>query len=314
MKEDQFTAIGIDVGGTKIAAALVSFPAGVVREKRTIPTATASGAASILGEVRSLAQSIAVRAHETNLHVGGIGLGLCEIVTRDGTIASGASVKWSEREVQDALRDIGQVVIEADVRAAARAEALFGAGRGLHCFLYVSVGTGISCCLVIDGEPFLGARGATGTMASGPMPTFDGHMPNRSLEEVASGPALVARFNEDASKRVERAQEVLAAAESGDSRALSVVESGAAALGGSIGWLVNVLNPEAIILGGGLGLSEGRFRKTLIDSARRHIWWPGHRDLPIRPAQTGREAGVIGAAVSACLQFAPQILKASHPN
>jgi glucokinase len=60
--------------------------------------------------------------------------------------------------------------------------------------------------------------------------------------------------------------------------------------------LVGVLDPERVVLGGGLGLAEGLFRDALVSSARRNIWWDGHRDLPIVPAETGADAGLIGAA------------------
>jgi glucokinase len=206
------------------------------------------------------------------------------------------------------LAAIAPTVIEADVRAAARAEALLGAGDDLDLFLYVSIGTGISSCLVIDGEPFTGARGATGTMASGPLPGFSEDITRPllpTLEQIASGPALVSRFRA-VGGAVESGEDVLAAAAAGNEDAARIVRSAAAALGASIGALVNVLDPQAVILGGGLGLSEGLFRETLINSARRHIWWPGHRDLSIVSASTGADAGVIGAAATAWEVFLPK--------
>ena len=64
--------------------------------------------------------------------------------------------------MQEELSSIAPTIIEADVRAAALAEALFGAGKPFRNFLYVTVGTGISCCLMLDGAPYLGAHGAIG--------------------------------------------------------------------------------------------------------------------------------------------------------
>ena len=184
-------------------------------------------------------------------------------------------------------------------------EALFGAGRDARVFLYISIGTGIASCLVIDGQPFAGARGATGTMASGPLPAFHEagpKPPSPALEQLATGPAIVSRFNAlhgDA----QTGHDVLAAAANGNEQAAMVVRSAAQVLGGSIGWLVNVLDPERVILGGGLGLSEGLFREMLISSARAHIWWEGHRALPIVPAATSADAGLIGAAATAWKHF-----------
>jgi glucokinase len=113
------------------------------------------------------------------------------------------------------------------------------------------------------------------------------------LEEVASGPALAASFN------VGRAEDVLSAAERGDPGAVRAVRDAAEALGSGVGWLVNVLDPEAIVVGGGLGLAGGLYWDALTASVRRHIWAPGTRDLPIVQAGLGADAGLIGAACRA---------------
>jgi glucokinase len=296
MNSAVFTAIGIDVGGTKIAAGLVNFPLGTVQFERRTPTPPDS--ATALDHLGRIAAEIADCAQSSSRTISAIGIGLCEIVRRDGTVGSNATFHWSESEIRKRLSSIAPVVLEADVRAAARAEALFGAGRGVDCFLYVSVGTGISCSLVIGGEPFSGAYGATGTMASGPLPSLDSSTPPVSLEEIASGPALQRRFNARGGQ-AQDAREVLAAAEQGNRDAFEIVQVGASMLGGTIGWLINVLDPRAVILGGGLGLCEGMYRQILTDAVRRHTWWQGHREVPISSAQTGPLAGLIGAGLVA---------------
>ena len=306
MSGAKFTAIGIDVGGTKIAAGVVRFPSGEIHHSRRIPSTTGDRPVG-LDVVCELVQGLAAEARASHGRIDAIGFGLCEIVPRDGTIGSGAMFKWSEREVKQGLSSIAPVMIEADVRAAARAEAMFGEGRNLDCFLYVSIGTGISCSLVIDGEPFLGARGATGTMGSGPLPAFDSTSP-LSLEQIASGHGLRERFNR-LGNNIASAEEVLAAADAGNAKARKLVETGARALGASIGWLVNVLDPAAVVLGGGLGIREGFFRETLVEAARQHIWWENHRNLPILTAGTKGDAGVIGAAAAAWIQASHSITK-----
>ena len=299
MNAPGFTAIGVDVGGTKIAAGVVEFPGAVIRSRRILPTRRHLGDEQVLADVERAVAELAAETDAAGGHVNGLGLGVCEIVNRAGELASSNCLAWTSANVRARLSKIAPTVLEADVRAAALAEALFGAGRAARVFLYVSIGTGIASCLVIDGQPFLGARGATGTMASGPLPGFAESQtaaPQPSLEDVASGPALVARFNR-LQGQAQSGQEVLAAA-AADPRAAEVVRSGAEALGGSIGWLINVLDPELVILGGGLGLSDGIYRHHLVTAARRHIWWDGHRDLPILTAQTGPDAGLIGAAAT----------------
>lgn len=125
-------------------------------------------------------------------------------------------------------------------------------------------------------------------------------LPERGGEAVlADVERLVSRFNQ-LQGNVRSGQDVLAAAAAGDERAARLVRSAAEALGGTIGLLVNVLDPQLVILGGGLGTSVGIYHDSLIDSARRHIWWHGHRDLPMVIAMTGPDAGLIGAAACSC--------------
>ena len=301
MNDKAFTALGIDVGGTKTAAGVVTFPDGRIHLRRQIPTRPERGGDPALGDVLELATALAVEAQSLNLRVDGIGLGICELVSSTGEIVSANCLPWQSADVLEGLSTVAPVVIEADVRAAALAEAMFGAGKSLRSFVYVTVGTGISSCLVLDGQPFTGARGVTGTCASSLLPHLSQPWDSAAavtLEQIASGPALVTRFNQ-LHGQAQSGHEVLAAARAGNTCALSVVRSAGEALGATIAWLVNVLDPESVIIGGGLGLSEGPYWESLETSVRKHIYSELHRNLPIVRAKTGADAGLIGAAVTA---------------
>jgi len=119
------------------------------------------------------------------------------------------------------------------------------------------------------------------------------------LEKVASGPALVARYNRRAAAPAVRAQDVLSAAAASDAIARTVVETAAISLGATIALLVNVLAPEAVIVGGDLGTAPGYYWERLEPAIRAHIWSEVHRDLPILQAAQGADAGFIGAALLA---------------
>lgn len=296
------TVLGIDVGGTKIAAGIVRFPTGELRHWRTMATRPDRGSEVVLEELVSMVESLVAEAARAGEPIDAIGLGLCELVDPSGRIFSSNCLSWQDTEVRERLGRFAPVTIDADVRVAATAEALFGAGRRHRIFLYLTIGTGISCCLMIDGKPYLGARGATGTMASSVLaiPCEQcGAVNRRTLEQLASGPALVSRFNRLETSVVLTGQDVMEALKSGDPHAVQVVISAGEALGSNIGLLVNVLDPEAVILGGGLGLSEGPFWEAVVASARRSIWSEVNRDLPILRAATGASTGVIGAAIGA---------------
>ncbi len=299
--------LGIDVGGTKIAAGLLAWPEGRVVSSRIIATQASRGGQGVLDDVLRLARELVGERRSVRLEA--IGIGICELVDCEGRIASANCIKWQDEPVQEKLSSIAPAVIEADVRAAALAEALFGAGKPFRNFLYVTIGTGISCCLMLDSKPYLGARGATGTMASSPLAVRCGQcgeMSRRSLEDIAAGPSLVARFQATGG-HAKTGHDVIAATAAGDAAARRVVESAAETLGSQLGILVSTLDPEAVIIGGGLGLSEGPYWEHLVTATREAIWSGVHRDLPILRAQTGEDAGWIGAAAKAGQHFQKQI-------
>jgi glucokinase len=263
-------AIGIDVGGTKIAAGLVDTATGACEARLERGTRPEREASAILGDCVAMAQRLA--AGQPGLPIG---IGVCELVDRQGRTQSAQTIDWRETDVAGAFARIGPAVVESDVRAAAVAEALFGGGRGVDELLFVIVGTGISCCLVIGGHPYAGARGNAICFGAPP------------LEDAASGLALAAAGGR------ERAEQVLA-----DPSLDGVVESAAAALGAGLAWLVNALDPGMVVIGGGLGLVD-RYRDLAVQAMRPLIFAHNTRDVPVAPAQLGADAGVIGAALAA---------------
>ena len=108
----------------------------------------------------------------------------------------------------------------------------------------------------------------------------------------------MARYNQHSSQKAARAQEVTEAVSRNDPVAIRVVQSAGEALGNSVGFLINLLDPEAVIVGGGLGLTGGLYWSSFVASTRKHIWSDATRDLPILPALLGTDAGLIGAAAT----------------
>lgn len=303
-------AIGVDVGGTKIAAGLVDLTARRLVDRRSL--ATPRDGSAVLEAAFALAQGIRDDARRAGRAVAGIGVSVCELVDLSGAVRSGYAVDWVGLPAQERFAELAPAVIEADVRAHALAEAGWGAGRGHASQVFVSVGTGISSCLVLDGTPYAGARGnalVLSTQASVvPCPRCGNtHWP--ALEEVASGAALAARYGNG----VERAEDVLAAALHGDRVAREVVVSGATALGARLGWLVDVLDPEVLIVGGGLGSVDGLYWETLVAATRAHVWADAGRELPITHAALGPDAALFGAALTSVRRLdSTSIQEATH--
>jgi glucokinase len=191
-------------------------------------------------------------------------------------VRSAQTVDWRDVDLVGAFAGIAaRVRVESDVRAAALAEARFGAGAGKRDFIYVSVGTGVSHCLMVDGAPRLGVRGAAiGTGAP--------------LVEQWSGGLALARLSGHPS-----AEDALS-----DPAAAAVVEDAARHLGLSFAMLVNALDPGAIVVGGGLGLDD-RYRALAVTTMREAIYDAHARELPVVPAALGADAATIGAALTA---------------
>jgi glucokinase len=123
---------------------------------------------------------------------------------------------------------------------------------------------------------------------------------NQSLAPASAESKV--HFGLQSASQITRGEEVLAAANADDSSAAHVVKTAGEALGVGLAWLVNVLDPEAVIVGGGLGLAGGLYWDSFIAAARGHIWAEAARDLPILPAALGPDAGLIGAAAAVIRQ------------
>lgn len=261
-------AIGVDIGGTKVAVGRVRVGDGTVLDRRQFATATPDSD-------RLLAATIAAAAEVMTSEVGAIGVGVCELVDHDGIVRSAQNVDWLELDLAKSFGTIARTLIQSDVRAAARAEARYGTAKECGHALYVSVGTGVSCTLLISGMPYSGADG------------FGLILGERMLEGLVSGAGL---------------QQLLGVrsleAEAARSDVRVAVAVAAESLGKAVAVLVNALGPRLVVIGGGLGLSDLYFTHLEV-GVRRHVDSTIGGRLAIVRAALGADAGVIGAAALA---------------
>jgi glucokinase len=311
-------AIGLDIGGTKTAAGVVLWPSGEILRRTVVPTKPARGGEAVLKDTLDLARQLLDWGRLEGFEVAGIGAGVAELVDCEGNVTSSCTIHWRDLPVQQRLSEIAPAQVESDVRAAARAEAIFGAGRGHRNFVYVTVGTGISCCLVQDGHPLRGAKGNALTMASSPLSTVCTHCGVKLrpvLEEFASGPAIARRFaqaraeagSKEQSTEAATSEDVFRAASQGDKAAAEILTSAGEALGVSTAFLVNVLDPEIIVVGGGLGMAGGLYWDAFQQACREHIFADNSRGLPIVSAKLGTDAGLVGAGATVFAQTSKEI-------
>lgn len=288
-------ALAIDVGGTKISAALVD-RRGEMTSLRTIPTG-GFGEES-LRRASQLAAEVAAAALTSGLPIAGTGIGVPELV-EDGRITSAAVVAWRDAGVEKAFGDYRPIRVEADIRAAALAEARLGGVDNSPVSVYVNLGTGISHCLLIEGRPFEGQHGRallSGSTRFTVLDTQRNQLLGCCVEDVASGRGISERYLGMTGETVS-ASEVFERSSTGDRAARMVVDQGIELLGRMVANLVDILDPGVVIVGGGLVNVAGLLDR-IGDVARRSVWSDRARETPIRPGVCGPHGGVIGAGLT----------------
>ena len=288
-------ALAVDAGGTKIAAGLVD-RRGEVRALRTAPTGP-PGRES-LRRAAELAAAAADEAAGLGLRTAGTGIGLPELV-EDGRITSAAVVGWEDADVRAAFDRYGPVRVEADVRAAALAEARLGAAGLPSVALYINLGTGISHCLLLEGRPFEGQHGRALMCGSALLTVLDedaNRLVDCRLEDVASGRGISERYRSFTGEEVP-ALEVFGRTDGGDPDARLAVGQAVDLLGRMTATLIDILDPGCVIIGGGL-TNAPNLVEQVGETARAAVWSDRARQTPITAGRAGRWAGVIGAGLA----------------
>jgi glucokinase len=304
--------VGVDVGGTKIAAGVVDEAGAMIAEARkdtpaASPQEIVDAIVDVVAELRA--------GHD----VEAVGVGAAGFVDASrSTVLFAPNLALRNEPLEDAVqkRTSLPVVVENDANAAAWAEFQFGAGRDVDDMVLLTIGTGLGGGLVLSGELYRGAFGVGGEVGHlrvVPGGYLCGCGNKGCWEQYASGSALVREAREFARSSPPQADRLLeladgqvdridgpmvsTAAAEGDVAARELLEDLGRWLGEGIASLAAVLDPAAVVVGG--GVSEAG--DLLLDPARysfaRQLTARGHRPtLEIRPATLGNEAGIIGAA------------------
>ncbi|TIC80946.1 ROK family glucokinase [Nocardioides sp. GY 10127] len=303
---------GIDVGGTKILGGVVDPEGTILTELRV--DSPASDPAAIEAAIAGLVKALAAQHEVTAVGVGAAGY----VDKARSNVMFAPNIAWRDVPMRAELEaELGlPVVVENDANAAAWGEFRFGAGEDVDDLLLVTVGTGVGGGLVLDGELYRGAFGVgaeIGHMRMVPGGVLCGCGNRGCFEQYASGSALV-REARDAARggsllartlldmaggEVDRITGPLVtqAAQAGDPFSIEQLADLGRWLGEGIASLTAVLDPGAVVIGG--GVSEAG--ELLLDPIRRgfhaQLTGRGHRpELTIRKAELGNRAGLIGAA------------------
>jgi glucokinase len=304
-------AIGVDLGGTKTAAGVVSAD-GTVLFFETVPTLNRDGGDAILDATAALVSSLISKAQAEGLDVSGVGVGSAGVIDAGRGVvvsATDAILGWAGTQLTAGLAVRLGLEPEAvravnDVHAHALGEAWAGAGAGTASSLLVAFGTGVGGSFVLGGQPVLGHRyvgGHVGHFASpyafhegAPVPCVCGGAGH--VEAVASGPAIRETYLRlGGTADTPDARAVFALAGAGDPAAIKAVGIGAGAAGQAVGGLANILDPEVVVVSGGLSDAGAPWWRPM-ERALRVELLPALAGLPVLPAKLGNAAAMVGAA------------------
>ena len=304
-------AIGVDLGGTKTAAGVVSAD-GELLFSETIPTLNRAGGEAVLDATAALVAGLRERADAGGIPIAGVGVGSAGVIDAGrGVVVSATDAihGWAGTALTEGLAGrlglpSSDVRAVNDVHAHALGEAWRGAAAGTASSLLVAFGTGVGGSLVLAGRPVLGHRyvgGHVGHFAS-PFAYSGGEaLPcscggSGHVEAAASGPAIHAAFLRlGGSPAVPDTRAVFALAHEGDPAARLAISTAAEAAGQSAGGLVNILDPEVLVISGGLADAGELWWKPMKAALRRELLDPLVR-VPVLRATLENSAAIVGAA------------------
>jgi glucokinase len=303
---------GIDIGGTKIAGAVVDGEGAILEEARVESPATDPSA--IEAAVAGLVAGLAARHPVTAVGVGAAGY----IDADRSTVLFAPNIAWRDEPLGRDLSHLTglPVTIENDANAAAWGEFRYGAGRDVEDQLMITVGTGVGGGVIAGGRLLRGGYGVAGEIGHlcvvpdgrqcgcGNRGCFEqygsGSALVRATREAAVGPSLLARDLLDRAGGDPAAITgplITAAAQEGDRFAIEQLRSLGRWLGHGIASLVAVLDPAVIVIGGGVSEAGDLLLGPIRDTFANALTGRGYRpQAEIRPAVLGNRAGVIGAA------------------
>lgn len=308
--------IGIDVGGTNVKIALVDGD-GKIIYSNSVPTYAQMGYEYTVNNIKQAIRELMKETNTEPKDIQGIGFDFPgQVDCKTGVVKLAPNIPgWVNVPIAQMIEDEFHIPtrIDNDVRCAALGELKFGAGRGCENFVCITVGTGIGSGIVINGKVVRGAANAAGEIGHIKLQMEDGPLcgcgDTGCLEAFASGPSIVAMAHEylkggKSAKFRELAGDgeitpyiVAKAAEAGDPVAKRIFEIMGYYIGMGLTSVINLLNPEKIIVGGGVA----ECGDLLLDPIRRTVneraMVVQRQSVEIVPAELGNSAGVIGASM-----------------
>jgi glucokinase len=288
--------IGIDIGGTKISAGVVDSSGNIIDSSRI--STPAEGGKELILAVINLIKELKEK-HE----IKGIGISIAALISSDyGTIVGAPNIaNLSKLNFVNEIKAEFKlpIVVENDANSAMWAEFKFGNAKGLNPVMFFIIGTGVGGGLVIDGKLFKGANGIGaefGHMCVVSNGLLCGCGSKGCIEQYASGGALIRYANEVILNNPQRSETLLSFGE-GKVLALAAFNKQADWLGLACASYSSIIDPEAIIIGGGVADAGELFLAPVREAMRKYMpFAESHASPKIIAAKFGNDAGLIGAA------------------
>ncbi len=316
-------AIGIDIGGTTFTVAAVDVDGCIITSQEQ-ETRAADDPQILLDRIISTAREVLVAANWTSNDIAAVGMGIPGLHDpKKGIVLTSPNLKWHNIPVSGKIGQAlsTQVKIDGDVRVAAIGERYFGAAGGCDNFIFITLGTGIGSGIFIDGRLYRGPAGYAGEvghqtiMEHGPLCgcgnygcvealAGNGAIVQRAQQALQSeaAPLLLHEVAGDVGKITPLA--LYKAAVAGGELSRRVLADTGRYVGTAMANLVNVLNPEKIIVGGGVARAGEFILGPLRETVKHRAMGPGAVMVEVIPATLGSSAGVIGAAAMAMYNLA----------
>ncbi|CAO4172838.1 ROK family protein [Methylorubrum aminovorans] len=292
--------IGIDLGGTKIAGIVLEAD-GATRAESRVPTPRGD----YEGTLDAIAGLVAALERQAGTAGASVGVGMPGAISRATGLIKNANSVWLNGRpfAEDLAARLGRPVrVENDANCLAVSEAVDGAGAGEAIVWAIILGTGVGSGIALQGQALTGRNAIAGEWGHNPLPwPRDDERPGPAcycgrhgcLETWLSGPGLSADFFRSTGES-RSGEEIVARAEGGDAAALAAMARHRDRLGRGIAHVVNILDPDVIVLGGGLSRVEGLVA-ALPEAIAPHVFTDTF-DTPVRASRHGDASGVRGAA------------------
>src|SRR5437764_1879202 len=299
--------IGMDVGGTGLKAAVIDRQGKVfIKEQR--PTQRERGSEAVIASILDFAYDLAKSASSPSGagRVAAAGVAVPGLIDEESGVAlMSVNLAWKDVPLRRLLEErLGvPAVVGHDVRVASIAEGLLGAARGSENYLFLTLGTGVGAAVVLGGTPYVGmhvAGGEFGHMVVKPDGPPCGCGRQGCIETLASASAVVRRYRAMTQAPIDMTtRDVAEQVVAGDAAAQHVWGEAIEALGIGIGNYVVLLDPERVVIGGGMADAGQMLFEPLIARLAKEV--PFQPVPSVLPASLGNDAGYLGAALKAWL-------------